>query len=127
MCFNVLALFSYQRLEDIRKYIHRRLDIIRYLVSNHRLDPSKFDYVYIKYSVDLFYDTYYMDLEYDQPGLADLMSDSEDQIGQLDAALLFPSILSYKTPVTSGFGRTQNNIRIVIIALYLLMTHQFQY
>ena len=93
MCFNVLALFSYQRLEDIRKYIHRRLDTIRYLVSNHRLDPSKFDYVYIKYSVDLFYDTYYMDLEYDQPGLADLMSDSEDQIGQLDAALLFPSIL----------------------------------
>jgi hypothetical protein len=77
------------RLEEIRKYIHRHLEIIRYLVKNHRLDPGKFDYVYIKYSVDLFYDAYYMDPEYDQPGLADLISDIEDQIGQLDAALQF--------------------------------------
>ena len=77
------------RLEEIRKYIHRHLEIIRYLVKNHRLDPGKFDYVYIKYSVDLFYDAYYMDPEYDQPGLADLMSDIEDQIGQVDAALQF--------------------------------------
>jgi hypothetical protein len=76
-------------LEEIRKYIHRHLDLIRYLVKNHRLDPGKFDYVYIKYSEDLFYDAYYMDPEYDQPGLADLMSDIEDQIGQLDAALQF--------------------------------------
>jgi hypothetical protein len=30
-----------------------------------------------------------MDPEYDQPGLADLVSDIEDQIGQLDAALQF--------------------------------------
>jgi hypothetical protein len=85
MCFNVLALFSYQRLEEIRKDIHRHLEIIRYLVKNPRLDPGKFDYVYIKYSVDLFYDAYYMDPEYDQPGLADLMSDIDDQIGQLEA------------------------------------------
>ncbi len=78
-----------KRLEEIRKYIHRHLEIINSLVKNHRLDPGKFDYVYIKYSVDLFYDTYYMDPEYDQPGLADLMSDIEDQIGQLNAALQF--------------------------------------
>jgi hypothetical protein len=78
-----------KRLEEIRKYIHRHLEIIGYLVKNHRLDPGKFDYVYIKYSVDLFYDAYYMDPEYDQPGLADLVSDIEDQIGQLDAALQF--------------------------------------
>jgi hypothetical protein len=78
-----------KQLEEIRKYIHRHLDIIRYLVKNHRLDPGKFDYVYIKYSVDLFYDAYYMDPEYDQPGLADLIGDIEDQIGQLDAALQF--------------------------------------
>ena len=78
-----------KRLEEIRKYIHRHLEIIRYLVKNHRLDPGKFDYVYIKYTVDLFYDAYYMDPEYDQPGLADLISDIEDQIGQLDAALQF--------------------------------------
>jgi hypothetical protein len=61
-----------KQLEEIRKYIHRHLDIIRYLVKNPRLDPGKFDYVYIKYSVDLFYDAYYMDPEYDQPGLVDL-------------------------------------------------------
>ena len=78
-----------KRLEEIRKYIHRHLEIIRHLVKNHRLDPGKFDYVYIKYSVDLFCDAYYMDPEYDQPGLADLISDIEDQIGQLDAALQF--------------------------------------
>jgi hypothetical protein len=78
-----------KRLEEIRKYIHRHLDIIRYLVKNHRLDPGKFDYVYIKYSVDLFYDAYYMDPQYDQPGLADLISDIEDQIGRVDAALQF--------------------------------------
>jgi hypothetical protein len=30
-----------------------------------------------------------MDPQYDQPGLADLISDIEDQIGQLDAALQF--------------------------------------
>jgi len=78
-----------KRLEEIRKYIHRHLEIIRYLVKNHRQDPGKFDYVYIKYSVDLFYDAYYMDPEYDQLGLADLISDIEDQIGQLDAALQF--------------------------------------
>ena len=78
-----------KRLEEIRKYIHRHLEIIGYLVKNHRLDPGKFDYVYIKYSVDLFYDAYYMDPEYDQPGLVDLTSDIEDQIGQLDAALQF--------------------------------------
>jgi hypothetical protein len=78
-----------KRLEEIRKYIHRHLEIIRYLVKNHRLDPGKFDYVYIKYSVDLFYDAYYMDPEYDQPGLADLISDIEDQIGQLHAVLQF--------------------------------------
>ena len=77
------------RLEEIRKYIHRHLEIIRYLVKNHRLDPGKFDYIYIKYTVDLFYDAYYMDPEYDQPSLADLISDIEDQIGQLDAALQF--------------------------------------
>ena len=76
-------------LEEIRKYIHRHLDLIRYLVKNHRLDPGKFDYVYIKYSVDLFYDAYYMDPEYDQPGLVDLISDIEDHIGQVDAALQF--------------------------------------
>jgi hypothetical protein len=78
-----------KRLEEIRKYIHRHLEIIRNLVRNHRLDPGKFDYVYIKYSVDLFYDAYYMDPEYDQPGLADLISDIGDHIGQLDAALQF--------------------------------------
>jgi hypothetical protein len=76
-------------LDEIRKYLHRHLEIIRYLVKNHRLDPGKFDYVYIKYSVDLFYDAYYMDPEYDQPGLADLMSDIEDQIAQVNAALQF--------------------------------------
>jgi hypothetical protein len=78
-----------KQLEEIRKYIHRHLEIISYLVKNHRLDPGKFDYVYIKYIVDLFYDAYYMDPEYDQPGLADLISDIEDQIEQLDAALQF--------------------------------------
>lgn len=78
-----------KRLEEIRKYIVRHLEIIRYLVKNHRLDPGKFDYVYIKYSVDLFYDAYYMDPEYDQPGLVDLISDIEDHIGQVDAALQF--------------------------------------
>ena len=78
-----------KRLEEIRKYIHRHLEIIAYLVKNPRLDPGKFDYVYIKYSVDLFYDAYYMDPEYDQPGLVDLISDIEDQIAQLDAALQF--------------------------------------
>ena len=82
-------MFSYQRSEEIRKYIHRHLEIIRYLVKNPRLDPGRFDYVYIKYSVDLFYDAYYMDPEYDQPGLVDLMSDTEDQIAQVDAALQF--------------------------------------
>jgi hypothetical protein len=30
-----------------------------------------------------------MDPEYDQPGLVDLMSDTEDQIAQVDAALQF--------------------------------------
>jgi hypothetical protein len=30
-----------------------------------------------------------MDPKYDQPGLADLISDIEDQVGQLDAALQF--------------------------------------
>ena len=44
------------RLEEIRKYIHRHLEIIRYLVKNHRLDRGKFDYVYLKYTVELFYD-----------------------------------------------------------------------
>lgn len=78
-----------KRLEEIRKYIHRHLGIIMYLVKNHRLDPGKFDYVYIKYTVDLFYEAYYVDPEYDQPGLEDLMSDIEDQIAQLDAALQF--------------------------------------
>src|SRR5829696_1983566 len=78
-----------KRLEEVRKYIYRHLDIIRHSVKNHRLDPGKFDYVYIKYSVDLFYDAYYMDPKYDQPGLADLISDIEDQVGQLDAALQF--------------------------------------
>lgn len=78
-----------KRLEEIRKYIQRHLGIILYLVKNHRLDPGKFDYVYIKYSVDLFYDAYYMDPEYDQPGLVDLISDIEDHIGQVDAALQF--------------------------------------
>jgi hypothetical protein len=85
-----------KQLEEIRKYIHRHLDIIRYLVKNHRLDPGKFDYVYIKYSGDLFYDAYYMDPEYDQPGLADLISDIEDQIAQVDAALQF--LDAEKTP-----------------------------
>jgi hypothetical protein len=37
----------------------------------------------------LFYDAYYMDPQYDQPGLVDLMSDIGDQIGQLDASLQF--------------------------------------
>jgi hypothetical protein len=78
-----------KRLEEIRKYILRHLEIIRSLVKNHRLDPGKFDYVYIKYSVDLFYDAYYMDPEHDQPGLVDLISDIEDHIGQVDAALQF--------------------------------------
>jgi hypothetical protein len=78
-----------KRLEEIRIYIFRHLDVIRYLVKNHRLDPGKFDYVYIKYSVDLFYDAYYMDPQYDQPGLADLTSDIEDQIAQVQAALQF--------------------------------------
>ena len=78
-----------KRLEDIRKYIFRHLDIIKSLVKNHRLDPGKFDYVYIKYSVDLFYDTCYMDPQYDQPGLEDLTSDIEDQIAQVHAALQF--------------------------------------
>ena len=78
-----------KRLEEIRKYILRHLEIIRSLVKNHRLDPGKFDYVYIKYSVDLFYDAYYMDPEHDQPGLVDLISDIEDLIGQVDAALQF--------------------------------------
>jgi hypothetical protein len=76
-------------LEEIREYIFRHLDIIRSLVKNHRLEPGKFDYVYIKYSVDLFYDTYYMDPQYDQPGLEDLTSDIEDQIAQVQAALQF--------------------------------------
>ena len=78
-----------KRLEEIRKYIFRHLDIVRSLVKNHRLDPGKFDYVYIKYSVDLFYDTHYMDPQYDQPGLEDLTSDIEDQIAQIQAALQF--------------------------------------
>jgi hypothetical protein len=78
-----------KRLEEIRKYIQRHLGIILYLVKNHRLDPGKFDYVYIKFSVDLFYEAYYVEPEYDQPGLADLMSDIEDQIVQLYAALQF--------------------------------------
>jgi len=78
-----------KRLEDTRKYIFRHLDIIRSLVKNHRLDPGKFDYVYIKYSVDLSYDAYYMDPQYDQPGLEDLTSDIEDQIAQVQAALDF--------------------------------------
>jgi hypothetical protein len=78
-----------KRLEDIRKYIFRSLELIGYLVKNHRLDSGKFDYVYIKYSVDLFYDAYYMDPQYDQPGLVDLIIDIEDQIAQLDAALQF--------------------------------------
>jgi hypothetical protein len=78
-----------KRLEEIRKYILRHLEIIGYLVKNHRLDAGKFDYVYIKYTVDLFYDAYYMDPQYDQPGLVDLIIDVEDQIGQLDAALQF--------------------------------------
>jgi uncharacterized protein Smg (DUF494 family) len=78
-----------KRLEEIRKYIFRHLDIIRSLVKNHRLDPGKFDYVYIKYSVDLFYDAYYMDPQYDQPGLEDLTSDIGDQIAQIQAALQF--------------------------------------
>jgi len=77
------------RLEEIRKYIFRYLDIIRSLVKNHRLDPGKFDYVYIKYSVDLFYDSYYMEPQYDQPGLEDLTRDIEDQIAQVQAALHF--------------------------------------
>ena len=85
-----------KRLEEIRKYIQRHLGIILYLVKNHRLDPGKFDYVYIKFSVDLFYEAYYVDPEYDQPGLADLMSDIEDQIVQLDAALQF--LDAEKTP-----------------------------
>ena len=78
-----------KRLEEIRKYIVRHLDIIRPLVKNHRLDPDKFDYIYIKYSVDLFYDAYFMDPQYDQPGLADLMIDIEDHIVQVEAALQF--------------------------------------
>lgn len=78
-----------KQLEEIRKYIHRHLEIIRYLVKNSRLEPGKFDYVYIKFSVDLFYDAYYMDPKYDQPGLADLICDIEDQIAQVDAALQF--------------------------------------
>lgn len=78
-----------KRLEEVRKYIHRHLSIIMDLVKNHRLDPGKFDYVYIKYTVDLFYDAYYIDPEYDQLGLEDLMSDIKDQIAQLDAALQF--------------------------------------
>jgi hypothetical protein len=45
-----------------------------------------------------------MDPEYDQQGLVDLMSDTEDQIAQVDAALQFQSILWYKTPVTTGLG-----------------------
>ncbi|HJU35700.1 MAG TPA: hypothetical protein VJ695_11320 [Nitrososphaera sp.] len=77
------------RLEEIRKYIVRYLDIIRHLVKNPRLDSGKFDYVYVKYSIDLFYDVYYMDPQYDQPGLADLMRDIVDQIGQVNAALQF--------------------------------------
>ncbi len=78
-----------KKLEETRKYIFRHLDIIRSLVKNHRLDPGKFDYVYIKYSVDLLYDAYYMDPQYDQPGLEDLTSDIEDQIAQVQAALHF--------------------------------------
>jgi hypothetical protein len=78
-----------KRLEELRKYIHRHLGIIMHLVKNHRLDPGKFDYVYLKYTVDLFYDAYYVDPEYDQLGLDDLMSDIKDQIAQLDAALQF--------------------------------------
>ncbi|MDQ4100670.1 MAG: hypothetical protein M3115_00570, partial [Thermoproteota archaeon] len=38
-----------KKLEEIREYIFRHLDIIRSLVKNHRLEPGKFDYVYIKY------------------------------------------------------------------------------
>jgi hypothetical protein len=78
-----------KRLEELRKYIHRHLGIIMHLVKNHRLDPGKFDYLYLKYTVDLFYDAYYVDPEYDQLGLDDLMSDIKDQIAQLDAALQF--------------------------------------
>jgi hypothetical protein len=78
-----------KRLDEVRKYIHRHLGIIMDLVKNHRLDPGKFDYVYIKYTVDLFYDAYFIDPEYDQLGLEDLMSDIKDQIAQLDAALQF--------------------------------------
>jgi len=76
-------------LEEIRKYIVRHLAIIWPLVKNHRLDPDKFDYIYIKYIVDLFYDAYFMDPQYDQPGLADLMMDIEDHMGQVEAALQF--------------------------------------
>jgi hypothetical protein len=58
----------------------------------------------------LFCDAYYVDPEYDQQRLVDLMIDSQDQIAQVDAALQFLLILWYKTPVTRGFGVMQLKI-----------------
>ena len=39
------------------------------------------------------------------------MSDIEQQVAQVDAALQFLSILRYKTPVTEGFGGDELKIQ----------------
>jgi hypothetical protein len=45
-----------------------------------------------------------------------LISDTQDQIAQVDAALQFLSILWYKTPVTKGFGGMQLKFEMKIKA-----------
>lgn len=78
-----------ERLMEIRKYIHRHLNIIRYLVKNPRLDPDRFVNFYINYSGDLLSEASHIDAEYNQQGLVNLMSNVEEQIGRLDGALQF--------------------------------------
>lgn len=78
-----------ERLMETRKYIHRHLNIIRYLVKNPRLDPDRFVNFYIKCSVDLLSEASHIDAEYNQQGLVNLMSNVEQQIGQFNGAFQF--------------------------------------
>ena len=55
-----------ERLMEIRKYIHRHLNIIRYLVKNPRLDPDRFVNFYINYRGDLLSEAPHIDAEYNQ-------------------------------------------------------------
>jgi|ERR671911_1484976 hypothetical protein len=83
------AEYAMERLMEIRKYIHRHLNIIRYLVKNPRLDPDRFVNFYINYRGDLLSEACHIDAEYNQQGLANLMSNVEEPIGQLDGAFQF--------------------------------------